>query len=108
VRALLDAMFGFFVWAAHLFAIYIPTALACQFGLGAAGRSGRVGFVAVLVLVTIAAAAIVVVHALRRYREQRHASDRQFRMAVTLGCDTVATVAIAWQLLALALVPLCA
>ncbi len=108
MRALLDGMFGFFVWAAHLLAVYISTALACQFGLGTAGRGGRASFVGALVLVTIAAAAIVVLHALRRYRLQRDVPDRQFRMSVTLGCDTVATVAIAWQLLAVALVPICA
>jgi membrane protein implicated in regulation of membrane protease activity len=108
VRALLDGMFGLFVWAAHLLAIYIPTALACQFGLGAASRGARASFVGALVLVTIVAAAVVVLHALRRYRQQRDVPDRRFRMAVTLGCDTVATVAIVWQLLAIALIPLCA
>ncbi len=108
VRALLDAMFGFFVWAAHLLAIYAGTALACQFGLGGASPAARAGTVTVLLLVTLAAAGIIVLHALRRYRQQRDAPDRRFRMAMTLGCDTIATVAVAWQLLAILLVPLCA
>jgi hypothetical protein len=108
VRALLDAMFGFFVWVAHLLVIYAGTALACQFGLATAGRGARVTAVTVLVIMTIVAGGAVVLHALRRYREQRDVADLRFRMAVTVGCDTIATVAIAWQLLAILLVPICA
>ncbi len=108
VRALLDAMFGLFAWAAHLLAIYISTALACQFGLGATGQGARTSFVTALVLVTLVAAAVVVLHGLRRHRQQQGVPDRRFRMSFTLGCDAIATVAIAWQLLAIALVPLCA
>jgi hypothetical protein len=108
VGALLDAMFGFFVWVAHLLVIYAGTALACQFGLAAAGRGARAGGVMVLVLLTVAAAALVVLHAQRRYRQQHDVADRLFRMSITIGCDAIATVAIAWQLLAIALVPLCA
>ena len=52
-------------------------------------------------------AAVVVWHALRRYRQQRDRPDRRFRMTVTIGNDAVATIAIAWQIFAISLVPLC-
>ncbi len=101
-------MFGFFVWAAHLLAIYVATALACQFGLGGSDGEARASFVAALVVVTVVAAAVVVLHALLRYRQQRDVPDRRFRMSVTMGCDAIATAAIAWQLVAISLVPICA
>ena len=82
--------------------------MSCQLGLGTAPESSRTTFLVVLALVTVAAAAVVVLHATRRYRQQRDLPDRRFRMAVTIGNDAVATVAIAWQLLAITLVPLCA
>lgn len=106
VSALLDSTFGFFVWVAHLLAIYIGTAVACQLGLGAASGDTRV-FLTVLAVITVAAAEIVVWHAGRRYRQQRELPERRFRMAITMGCDAIATVAIAWQLLAIVLVLAC-
>ena len=108
MRALLDATFGFFVWAGHLLLIYVATALACNFGLGGASGRARAGFSAALVVVTVAAGAITVLHALRRYRQQRNVPELGFRMVITAGCDAVATVAIAWQLLSILLVPVCA
>jgi hypothetical protein len=108
VRTLLDGTFGFFVWAAHLLAIYVATALACNFGLGGASGRARASFATALVVVTVAAGAITVLHALRRYRQQRNVPELGFRMLITVGCDAMATLAIAWQLLAVALVPMCA
>lgn len=108
VGALLDTSFGFFVWAAHLLTVYIATAVSCQLGLGAAMAGARTGFVSVLVLVTVVMAGVVVLHAAGRYRQQRDVPGQRFRMTVTIGNDAVATVAIAWQLLAIALLPLCA
>jgi hypothetical protein len=58
--------------------------------------------------VTVAADAIVVVHALRRYRRRREAPEQRFRMSVTIGADAIAAVAITWQLIAILLVPICA
>lgn len=106
VAPLLDTAFGFFVWMAHLLTIYIATALMCGFGLVA--RGARAPLLATLALVTLLAAAVVILHALRRWRQQRHAPDRRFRMTLTLGGDALATLAIVWQLLAVSLVPLCA
>jgi len=108
VRPLLDAAFGFFVWAAHFLTIYIATAVACQLGLGATGAANRAAFLTALELVTVAAVAVVVLHAFRRYRQQRAVPERRFRMSVTIGCDAIATVAMAGQLVAIALVPACA
>lgn len=107
VRALLDAAFGYFVWAAHFLVVYITTAVSCQLGLGTAGPSRRTTFLVVLALVTVAATAVVVLHAVRRYRQQRDRPEHRFRMTVTIGNDVVASVAIAWQLLAIGLVPVC-
>ncbi len=108
IGALLDAAFGYFVWAAHFLVVYVATAVSCQLGLGGAEAGARTTFLVVLALVTVAAAAVVVLHALRRHRWLRDRPERRFRMAVTIGNDAIATVAIAWQLLAIALVPLCA
>lgn len=108
VGALLDTSFGYFVWAAHLLAVYIATAVSCQLGLGAAVAGARTAFLSVLVLLTVIMAGIVVLHAAGRYRQQRDVPGLRFRMTVTIGNDAIATVAIAWQLLAITLLPLCA
>lgn len=105
--ALLDTALGYFVWVAHFLIVYIATAVSCQLGLGTAGAGTRTTFLAVLALVTVASAAVVVLHAARRYGQQRDRPERRFRMTVTIGNDAVATVAIAWQLLAITLVPVC-
>jgi hypothetical protein len=106
VRPLLDLAFGFFVWAVHLLVVYIGTALACVLGLGAASRGSRTMFVISLGVVTLLAVAVVVSHALRRYRQ--HRTQPAFRTAVAMGGDAIACVAIAWQLFPLVLVPVCA
>jgi undecaprenyl pyrophosphate phosphatase UppP len=95
------------LWAVHFLAVYVATALACVLGLGAAGAGARSGFVATLALVTVAAAAAALLHAAWRYRQQRAVPDLQFRMAVTIGCDAIASVAIIWQLFPILLVPPC-
>jgi hypothetical protein len=107
VGALLDSAFGFFIWAVHLLAIYSTAAVACVLGMGVAGEGARSGLATVLVLLTLAATAAVVLHAVYRYRQQRGVEEWRLRMTVTLGSDAIATVAIAWQLIAILLVPLC-
>ena len=106
VRPLLDLAFGFFVWAGHFLVVYIGTALACVLGLGAATSGSRTTFVSSLAVVTLVAVAVVVLHALRRYRE--HRTQPAFRTAVAIGGDAIAFVAVAWQLFPLLLVPVCA
>jgi hypothetical protein len=108
VSTLLDSAFGLFVWAAHLLTIYVATALACQLGLGASAARARWTFVTILVVITLATLALVGLHAWRRYRVWHHLPERQLRMVVAIGGDAIASIAIAWQLLALLLVPLCA
>jgi hypothetical protein len=56
VRPLLDVAFGFFVWALHLLAIYITTAIACQLGLDAASANTRRAFLTILAIVAVVAA----------------------------------------------------
>jgi hypothetical protein len=107
VGALLDSAFGFFIWAVHLLAIYITAAVVCALGMGVAVEGARSGLATALVLLTLAATAAVVVHAVLRYRQQRGIEELRMRMTVTLGSDAIATVAIAWQLIAILLVPLC-
>jgi hypothetical protein len=107
VGTLLDSAFGFFVWVVHLLVVYVSTATACQLGLGNAGGASRSVYVTVLVGVTIAAAAVVVLHGIRRYRRDRHEAERRFRMWITVGCDALATLAIAWQLFPFLLIPVC-
>jgi hypothetical protein len=108
VGSLLDLGFGFYVWAAHLLVVYIGTALACVLGLGAASAGSRTAFLAGLALLTVAAAAVLVWHAARRYRTLRTTPDRRFRMSVTIGGDAIAAVAVVWQLFPILLVPVCA
>lgn len=105
---LLDLGFGFLVWAAHFLAVYVATAVACVLGLGAASASRVATFLTALALVTVVATAVVVWHAIRRYRQHREVPDRHFRMSVTIGADAIAAVAIVWQLFPILLVPACA
>ena len=105
---LLDPAFGFFVWAAHFLMVYIATALACVLGLGAASQGSRMVFLTVLVIVTAVAALILVGHAVWRYGQQRGETKLRFRMAVTIGCDAIAALAILGQLIPILLVPACA
>lgn len=107
VAPLLDLGFGFYAWAMHLLLVYTSTAIACQIGLGA-DTAGQPAFRAWLVAITVVAIAMVVLHAARRYRAFRGLTRRRFRMSVTLGADAIATVAIAWQLVAVLMMPLCA
>jgi hypothetical protein len=102
---LLGPAFGFFVWAAHLLVVYGATAVACVVGLGA---DRHTAFLTALGLVTVAAAALTSWHALRSYRRWRTDPERGFRWAIAAGCNALATVAIAWQIFAIALVPVCA
>jgi hypothetical protein len=107
VGPLLDSAFGFFVWAIHLLVVYVSTAIACQLGLGNAGEPSRSVYLTALIGVTIAAAAVVVLHGVRRYRKDRDDLERRFRMLITVGCDALATLAIAWQIFPLLLIPPC-
>jgi hypothetical protein len=93
----------------HLLTVYIAAALACGLGL-VARSSGRTaaGLVTALVAVTVAGAVVVVVHAVTRWRQQRAVPAKRFRLSLTLGSDAIAIVAILWQLLVVALVPVCA
>jgi hypothetical protein len=69
LRALLDTAFGYLVWALHFLIVYIATAVSCQLGLGTTQSSTRTTFLIVLALVTVAAAAIVALHGVRRFRQ---------------------------------------
>ena len=103
---LLDLAFGFFIWAAHFLIVYVGAAVACALVPASAG--GSFALPAALVLTTIVAAAMVVWHAVRRYRQQHELTERHFPMPVTIGCDAIALVAIVWQLFPIFLVPACA
>ncbi|MGH7443601.1 MAG: hypothetical protein ACREKM_01930 [Longimicrobiales bacterium] len=105
---LLDVAFGFFIWALHLLIVYISAAVSCVLGVAAAGSDARTTLLVVLALVTATAATLVLLHALRRYRQQRNVPDHRFRMTATVGCDLIATVAIVWQLFPVLLQPVCA
>lgn len=106
VSRLLDLAFGFFIWAAHFLVIYVGAAVACALAPDAAGSSAALQ--TALALATVAAAAILVLHGLRRYRRQRNAPDERFPATVAIGCDALALVAIVWQLFPIFLVPVCA
>jgi hypothetical protein len=105
---LLDPAFGFFVWSVHFLAVYIAAAVACALGLGGMSRGDRTTFLTALVLVTVAAAAVLALHGVLRYRQLRSLPQQRFRMSVAIGGDAIAAVAVLWQLFPLAMVPLCA
>jgi hypothetical protein len=107
IAPLLDSTFGFFIWIAHLLLIYVSEALACQLGLGLAGQGTQTGFITVLALLTVAAAAVVALHGFRRYRQLRQEPEQHSRMSVTLGADAIAAFGILGQLFALFLAPVC-
>ena len=104
---LLDLVFGFFVWIMHFVAIYAATAVACVLGLGAADAGARSTFVTALVIATVVAAAVVVLHALKTYRRRDETPNRRFLRSITIGHDAIATVGILYQLLPILMVPLC-
>jgi nitrate reductase NapE component len=108
IAGLLDPCFGFFVWAAHLVAIYVATAVSCQLAGGTGTIAPPSSLRPLLAVATVGAAALVAWHARKRHREQRAVPDLQFRLTITLGIDAISVVAVAWQLFAVALVPLCA
>jgi hypothetical protein len=101
---LLDPAFGFFVFSIHFLVVYIAEAVACALGLVGA----RSGFLWSLALVTLACAAVAIGHSATRYRQQRHVPDQRFRMAMTIGNDAIASLAILLQLFPILLVPVCA
>ena len=104
---LLDPAFGFGVWAVHFLAIYVSTAVSCQVGLGDQAARAQSAVSATLVAVTLLAAAIVTMHAVKRYQQQSQAQDQGFLLMIAVGHDAVAVLAILWQLMPLTMVPLC-
>ncbi len=102
---LLDPVFGFFVWAAHLLTVYAIAAVVC---IVAPGTTSTGAVRITLAVVTVAALAVTAWHALRRHRELRALPEQRFRIGVTLGGDALAAAAIAAQLIAVVLVPVCA
>ena len=109
VFRILDLAFGFFVWAIHLLVVYVATAIYCVLHPGAAETGIPPMFLAALVVITIAAAAAVLGHAGLRYLRKLKAPHVDgFRLAVTVGCDAIAAVAIVLLLFPIRLVPACA
>ena len=60
-----------------------------------------------LVIVTVAAAAIVVLHTLKTYRRRDEVPNRRFLRGITIGHDAIATVGILYQVFPILLVPVC-
>jgi hypothetical protein len=104
---LLNLVFGFLVWGLHFLAVYAATAMACVLGLGTADAGARSTFVTALVIVTVAAAAIVVLHALRTYRRRGKVANRRFLAGITVGHDAIAVIGILYQLFPILMVPVC-
>jgi hypothetical protein len=107
VHRLLDASFGFGVWAIHLLVVYVLTAVACQLGLGSRDPRLQSGVVVTLIAITLVAAAVVVLHAVARYRQQKGMQERGFLARLAVGQDAIAALAIFWQIIPLTMVPPC-
>jgi hypothetical protein len=106
VSRLLDLAFGFFIWAVHFLVVYVGAALACALAPHAAASSAALQ--TALVLATVTAVAVVALHAFRRYRQQRDTPEQRFQVAVAIGGDAIALVAIVWQLFPILMAPVCA
>lgn len=107
VYRLLDPVFGFGVWAAHLLVVYVSTAVMCQLGLGSREATVQSNVLISLSVVTLVAAALVLGHAAKRYRQRQEMRDHGFLVRIAIGHDAVAALAIIWQLMPLWMVPLC-
>jgi hypothetical protein len=107
VYRILDAVFGFGVWAAHLLVVYVSTAVACQLGLGSRPAGVQSTVVTALLAVTFLSAVAVVWHAMTRYRQQREMREPGFLLRIAVGHDAIAMLAILWQLVPILMVPLC-
>jgi undecaprenyl pyrophosphate phosphatase UppP len=107
VARVLDPAVGLFVWALHLLVVYIAAAVACVLGLADASASARTLFPWALVALTLLAEAAALVHGARRYAQTRSLPDQRFRLALTVGLDAIAALAIVWQLFPILLAPLC-
>jgi hypothetical protein len=107
VYRLLDPVFGFGVWAAHLLMVYVSTAVMCQLGLGSREASVHSSVLISLSVVTFVAAALVLWHAVKRYRQRQEMRDHGFLVRIAIGHDAVAALAIVSQLMPLWMVPLC-
>ena len=107
LSALLDPAFGFLVWAAHFLIVYISTAVSCVLGLGTAETRMQTVVLVSLIALTVVACIILAWHAMRRYAKLHTTPEQDFRLQVTIGCDAIAFFAIAGQIPAILLVPLC-
>jgi hypothetical protein len=107
VYRLLDVAFGFGVWAVHLVIVYTSSAVACQLGLGSRAPNAQSRVVAILIAITFMAAALVIVHGVKRYRRRGDVAVRGFLARLAVGDDALAVVAILWQLVPITMVPLC-
>lgn len=107
VHRVLDAAFGFFVWAGHLIVIYVANAVTCALGITSGNPHAESTLVVALAVFTIVAAAIVGAHGLRRYRERSEARNHAFLLSLAVGDDAAAAFAILWQLIPIFMAPVC-
>ena len=104
----LDLAFGFFVWAVHFLVVYVAAATYCVVNSDVAESGASALFATALAIVTVTAVLAVLLHAWLRYRGRTAQPDERFRLAVIVGCDAIAALAIGLQLVPLHLVPWCA
>jgi hypothetical protein len=107
VYRLLDPAFGFFVWALHFVIVYATEAVACVLGLGSRPANVRASLPITLAVFTVGAAAIVVLHGVRRFRQRGEMRDHGFLARIAVGHDSIAALAIAWQLFPIFMMPVC-
>jgi len=107
VHRLLDPVFGFFVWAGHLLVIYIANAISCVLGLTSGSPRAESLLVTLLAVFSLATAAVVGVHGLRRYRQRPGTAEHEFLFRIAVGQDAIAALAILWQLFPIFMSPVC-
>lgn len=100
-----DLTFGLLIWIAHFLAIYIISASSCAFGW--AGGDGALKIKVALTGLTLFAAGLIGVHALRHVRRWRENPDDDFLSSLTLGVDGVSATAAGIQVIPLLTTTLC-
>jgi hypothetical protein len=107
VHRLLDPAFGFFVWAGHLVVLYVANAVFCVLESTSGHPRAQSALVSTLAAVTIVTAAVVVIHGVRRHREQPETPNHEFLLKIAVGQDAIAVLAILWQLIPIFMSPVC-
>lgn len=104
---LLDLAFSLLVWAGYVLAVFVTQSMACNVWADM-GEGEREVVTGLLVGVGVLTIAIIGLHGWRRHSSSRTIHDSDVLVRLTIALDVIATVAVAWMLIAILFTPLCA